>query len=75
MFGEIASRNVYLILSTSIINWCNISALLDVEKNSMVGNSPVQTYNESSLSIFYSINTNDIQHTYIVNIQRIRTKA
>ena len=32
MFGEIASRNVYLMLSTSIINWCNISALLDVEK-------------------------------------------
>ena len=28
-----------------------------------------------SLNIFYSINTNDIQHTYIVNIQRIRTKA
>ena len=27
------------------------------------------------LNIFYSINTNDIQHTYIVNIQRIRTKA
>ena len=28
-----------------------------------------------SLNIFYSINTNDIQHTYIVNIQKIRTKA
>ena len=28
-----------------------------------------------SLNIFYSINSNDIQHTYIVNIQRIRTKA
>ena len=28
-----------------------------------------------SLKIFYSINTNDIQHTFIVNIQRIRTKA
>ena len=28
-----------------------------------------------SLNIFYSINTNDIQHTYIVNIQMIRTKA
>ena len=28
-----------------------------------------------SLNIFYSIKTNDIQHTYIVNIQRIRTKA
>ena len=27
-----------------------------------------------SLNIFYSINTNDIQQTYIVNIQRIRTK-
>ena len=27
------------------------------------------------LNIFYLINTNDIQHTYIVNIQRIRTKA
>ena len=26
-----------------------------------------------SLNIVYSINKNDIQHTYIVNIQRIRT--
>ena len=28
-----------------------------------------------SLNIFYSINTNDIQHTYSVDIQRIRKKA
>ena len=28
-----------------------------------------------SLNIFYSINTNDIKHTFIVNIQMIRTKA
>ena len=28
-----------------------------------------------SLNIFHSINTNDIQHMYIVNIQRIRMKA
>ena len=50
MFGEIASQNVYLMLSTSIINWCNISALLDVEKKPKVGNSPVQTYDESDFN-------------------------
>ena len=29
----------------------------------------------TGLNIFYSIDTRDIQNTYVVNIQRIRTKA
>ena len=47
LFGEIASRKIYLIKFTSIINWFNISDLLDVEKNPLGRKLATLTYNES----------------------------
>ena len=52
----------------------------DPEESLVVGFISINTRQQRallpfSLNIFYSINTNDIQHTYIVNIQRIRMKA
>ena len=43
--------------------------------NDIVSTKIYYKRDDFGLNIFYSINTNDIQHTYIVNIQRIRTKA
>ena len=44
MFGEITSRNVYLIQNYEHNQLVLMSDLLDVEKIPKVGNSPVLTY-------------------------------
>ena len=43
--------------------------------NDIVSTKIYYKRDDFGLNIYYSINTNDIQHTYIVKIQRIRTKA